>query len=1376
MSAPTGSGKTLAAFLCAIDQLTKLAVAGSLAERTTVLYVSPLKALANDIQLNLIEPLREIRMLFNSTDTPLPEIRTLVRTGDTTQAARRKMLDEPPHILVTTPESLYILLTSRRGREMLSGINNVIVDEIHALARDKRGAHLALTMERLEALVECSLQRVGLSATQKPIDEMARFLVGNGREVSIVNIGHRRHMDLAIEVPRSELTAVPSGETWEEIYDRLADLIQQHRTTLVFVNSRRITERTTHNLAARLGEDAVAAHHGSLSRDRRWEVERRLKEGELKAVVATSSLELGIDIGSVDLVCQIGSPRSMALALQRIGRSGHWRGATPKGRFFATTRDDLVECGALVRALNEGKLDRIISPVAPLDILAQQIVAAAASREWVEDELFDTVKKAAPYARLEREEFDALLTVLSEGISDRRGRRRSYLHRDRVNGVIRGRRNARLSAITGGGAIPEIADYEVRAVPDDVLVGHLDEDFAVESMQGDIFLLGNMSWKIRRVESGVVRVEDARGAPPSIPFWRAEAPSRTDELSDEVSRLRVDLGELPQDKAVAILLRDCGMDQRGAEQAWNYVQAGKQALGCVPSRTCIVAERFFDEAGGMQLILHAPFGARVNRAWGLALRKRFCRSFNFELQAAATENGVLISLSDQHSFPLEAVFSFLTSQTARELLIQALLAVPMFGTRWRWNATRALAVLRFSQGRRVPPPLQRIRSDDLLASVFPEQAACLENIEGDIEVPDHPLVKETLKDCLHEAMDVENFESLIAGIESGAIHCIAVDTPEPSPFSHEILNSNPYTFLDDAPLEERRARAVQVRRSLPPLEAAAHGKLDPQIIKQVCEEVKLPEETPDEIHDALLSEGVRPCEGDEIEGHLKQLVEAGRTYRLEWEQGQARFWFAAERINLVEAAYPDGKIWPDLSTSQKERLALIWKRDQGLDREGAVRELVRARLESSGPVTVQELSQWFHLDQPLLKSALAALEGQGQILRGRFRSVEELEWCDRTLLARIHRRTLNRLRREIEPVSPSMFMRFLFHWQHLIPGTRLHGEEGLALILSQLQGFETSAAAWETSLLPVRLADYEPELLDSLCLSGKFAWARLTPNSNGLVEGPSQRRGIRPTRAAPIAFLERSNLDLFLDLAASEAKAKVSDPESSLSHIAGEVLQQLETWGASFLDDLVRTSGRLPLEVEEGLWELVAAGLVTADGFDNLRRLIDPRRRLASSHRKRKRNRPRVSVSGRWSLLRSPGTAQSGAAADRRKGLELLARQLLERWGIVFRELLRRESLTPAWRDLLMIYRLWEARGEIRGGRFVSGFTGEQFALPEAVDTLRTIRRQAPSKESITISAADPLNLTGIVLPGSRIRPTTATMLQFIDGKLVEEEVAALVI
>ncbi len=1383
ISAPTGSGKTLAAFLICIDRLVRKALSGELTDRTEVLYVSPLKALSNDIQKNLEIPLGEILLLAGQRGMLMPEIRTAVRTGDTLAHERRAMLARPPHILVTTPESLYILLTAAKSREVLRTVESVIVDEIHAVADDKRGTHLALSLERLDQLTGKRLTRIGLSATQKPIELVAHFLTGADRpDPVIVQVDPRRELDLAVEVPGSELSAVASNEMWDEIYDRIAALATEHRSTLVFVNTRRLAERMAHHLAERLGKDAVAAHHGSLSRKLRLVSERKLKAGEIRALVATASLELGIDIGSVDLVCQIGSPRSISVGLQRIGRAGHWRGAVPKGRIFVTTRDDLLECAALVRAIRKGDLDRIAVPEAPLDILAQQIVAMCAAEDWKEDELFQAVRRAYPYRHLARTDFDEIVEMLSEGMASARGRYAAYLHRDRVNGMVRARRGSRLAAITSGGAIPENSLYTVIAQPEGAVVGTVDEDFAVESLAGDIMLLGNTSWRIRRVQSGSVLVEDAQGAPPNVPFWRGEAPARTGELSTHVSELREKISAfVPASDAngqpakgitdaVSWLKLECGLDDAGAEQAVEYVITGRALLGAVPTQTTVIAERFFDESGGMQLVIHAPFGARVNKAWGLALRKRFCRSFNFELQAAATDNGLNISLSEQHSFPLADVFHFLHPNSMRSVLEQAVLASPLFTTRWRWDAGRALALLRFRGGKKIPPQIQRMRAEDLLAAVFPEALACQENLPGDITISNHPLIREVMKDVLTEALDIEGLERVLVDITGGRITCLAVDTPMPSQFSHEILNANPYAFLDDAPLEERRARAVEMRRVLPDAVLGEIGRLDPAAISEVCDDAWPDVRDAEELHDALLTLIALPARTktdahitNRLRAKFEESLPAWSAFfdqlRAEHRAGQAQvdrqtYWVATERIHTFMEIFPSAQFEAPLPNVESLPVS----------REDALLALVTGWIAHGGPVTANQLGNLLTLTVLDLEKTLLRLEASGVVLRGKFTgpASDETEWCERRLLARIHRLTLGQLRKEIQSVTPAQFMNWQLRWQHVAPGTQLLGERGTLEALRQIQGFETPANSWEPQILKRRVADFDPKVLDHLCLTGAVGWGRLSPHPATLEAFKDGKRRVIPTSVAPITFFVREDADWMIPRrAAGEAEV------TGLGADAAAVLRFLRQRGASFFADIVRGTGKLKSEVETALWELVAAGLLTADGFDNLRALIDPKRR--SGQGSGRSSRPRDSA-GRWSLLYSDETYDHGRA------VEAICRMLLGRYGIVFRELLTRETILPKWRELLITLRRLEDRGEIRGGRFVSGFLGEQFALPVAVESLRAMRKQQPSGEIITVSAADPLNLAGIVVPGERVPANSGRVAAFRDGVAVQPEERANVI
>jgi ATP-dependent Lhr-like helicase len=1392
VAAPTGSGKTLTAFLAAIDQLVQQGVAeGGLPDQTSVLYVSPLKALSNDIHVNLEQPLAGISAQLQALGLPPLEIRTAVRTGDTPQAERAAMRKRVPHILVTTPESLYVLLGSESGRQMLAGVRSVIVDEIHAIAGNKRGSHLALSLERLEALCARPLVRVGLSATQKPIEAVADFLVGAGRHCEIVDVGHGRARDLALEVPPVPLEAVMSNDVWELVYDRLAALAAEHRTTLVFVNTRRMAERAARHLSERLGNAVVAAHHGSLAREQRLDAEQRLKRGELRVLVATASLESGIDIGDVELVCQLGSPRSISAFLQRVGRAGHQVGGVSKGRLFPSSRDDLIECAALLDSVRRGELDTLVIPKAPLDVLAQQIVAEVSCQEWQEDALLTLIRRAMPYAQLSEADYQALLAMLAEGYTTRHGARGAYLHRDLVSRSLRGRRGGRLTALTSGGTIADNADYSVLLEPQGFNIGTVNEDFAVESLAGDVFQLGNTSYRIIKVESGRVRVEDAQGQPPNIPFWIGEAPGRSDELSAAVARLRGEVderlaeaesrrsllagdaltrpgiaSELAPTKAegadasagssrlqpaIDWLTDTLGLPAAAARQIVEYLARARSALGALPTQQRLIMERFFDESGGTQLVIHSPFGSRINRAWGLALRKRFCRTFNFELQAAATEDAIIFSLSTSHSFPLDEVWRYLHPNSAEAVLIQALLDAPLFGVRWRWNATTALALPRMAGGRKVAPQLQRMKSEDLLATVFPDQVACLENIVGEREVPDHPLVAQTLDDCLHEAMDSEGWLALLRRIEAGEIELLARDLPAPSPLAMEVLGARPYAFLDDAPLEERRTQAVLNRRWTDPESSDDLGALDAAAIQAVGEEAWPQARNPDELHEALTGLGcIAEAEAQadpQWLAWLSELARGGRATRMQVAQDRA-LWLPIERLALLQSIYPSARCEPVLKP--------LPGFDQHSSEDDALVELIRARLTGFGPLPVPLVARPLALPASAVALALTRLESEGYVLRGRFTpGAREDEWCERHLLARIHRYTVKRLRREIEPVERADFMRFLFDWQHLSEATRMQGREALGTVVEQLEGFQAAAGAWESDLLPARVKDYGGPWLDELCRSGRIVWTRLA----GRIKASSG-----PVRGTPIVLLPRRQLAAWYALA-SEA------PQPELSSRAQKVFETLQTQGALFFDELQQDARLLRSELEDALGELVAVGLVNADSFAGLRALLAPAAKRSRGTRQSRGGSfiGGMADAGRWALVRKGTPAPVETPARRPaldpEALEHIAMTLLRRYGVVFWRLLDREAdWLPPWRDLLRVYHRLEARGDIRGGRFVAGVPGEQFALPEAVGLLRGVRKRPLAGEMIAVSAVDPLNQVGTLLPGERVPAIAGNRILYRDG------------
>jgi len=1637
IAAPTGSGKTLAAFYAAIDMLLQRGLNGELSEGVQILYVSPLKALSNDIQKNLEQPLNGIAEQLHLQGFAPVDIRIAVRTGDTPPSERARMAKKPPHILVTTPESFYLLLTSASGRAMLSTVRSLVVDEIHALLGDKRGSHLALSMERLQHLISSqssgntkdqsgrTLQRIGLSATQKPIDLVANYLVGNATgqsecdssslgevevevegadsrwpkaDCAIVDSGFRRELDIRIEVPKSPLSALMSNEVWDELYGRLVELIESHDTTLVFVNTRRLSERLALALAERLGDDVVCSHHGSMSKDHRHNAEQRLKAGSLKVLVATASMELGIDVGSVDLVVQFSSPKSIATFLQRVGRSGHSINGTPKGILFPLTRDDLIEASALVHSIRRGQLDAIVMPEKPLDILAQQIVAEvsaqvhdrgrdgdtagdepgqrasrrdkskklsapdapeddlwaqgaddcgdvpankqpvdklsvqnqpskeifqplatalaamrtsgstrlsssakpaptpaspevrkaalAAARaglrgteaepasvksdvypketeeieetqetqeieeieeikekesfepmtpldSWCIDELYALVIKAFPFRELTKEEFEETLRMVADGYTSRRGRRGAHLHYDAINRRLRPRRGANLIALTNGGAIPDMFDYQVVLDPEDTVVGSLNEDFALDSMAGDVFTLGTHAWQILRVDGLKVRVRDAQGMNPTVPFWFGEGPGRTVELSQSVSNFRQQIGDLILDESADAAMQWCinavGLPHSAASQVVEYLHAGMAALGAMPTRDTIIMERFFDEVGDMHVVIHSPFGSRINRGWGLALRKRFCKSFNFELQAAANEDSIVISLGSVHSFPLDEVFRYLQSTTVRDVLVQALLDSPMFEVRWRWNATRSLAIQRNRSGKRVPPQFQRMDAEDLIAHVFPDQIACAENLTGRRDVPTHPLVDQTIHDCLTEAMDIDALIELVGKIEREELTLIAKDLREPSPFAQEIINARPYAFLDDAPAEERRTNAIRNRSWADPAEARDYSLLDASAIARVREEAWPLVHNAEELHDALQTLGyITAAEfaDNGFEKWRERLVLEGRLHQL--VQHPQELLFATEDLPKFRALFPE-------CCAQFDTPSFL----EGVcfEPEEALRDLVRSRLEGLGPVTAQRLADEVSLPCVKIDAALLALEVEGFVFQGKFTPRAEqagdgpVEWCERRLLQRIHRYTIDSHRKAIKPVSLQVYTQFLFDEHGLQPvrdddemprssaEPSLDGQTQLQRSLAMLDGISAPAASWEADLYPSRVSDYDPNWLDVLCISGRVTWGRYVQPSasqRALHKGSSG-----PVKTTPIAIMSRANLDIWQAMARAQLKEADEGPRKTrvgqdapsgktFSNTAQRIEADLLTNGASFFDQIQSRSGLLKAQLEEGLAELVGAGRLNSDSFTGLRALLTPASKKQGAHRRRRRS-PMFGVeeAGRWSLLetfapRPADTADTDAMAtarteteaentrrspatpaiirqprasrpnNSRSGwdvldddqLERLISIYLNRWGVLFRSIIERELLAPPWRVLLRALRRLELRGTVRGGRFIAGVGGEQFAFQEAVDGLRSMAKEvaAAKPRYHSLAASDPLNLLNLILPRRKLAKLLNNRVLFEDG------------
>ena len=1359
VSAPTGSGKTLAAFLGAIDELARAAESGTLADAVHTLYVSPLKALSNDIQRNLEAPLAGVQQRLLQAGSDATPLRALVRTGDTPASARERMKRRPPHILVTTPESLYLLLSSDSGRRMLAGVRTLILDEIHALAGTKRGDHLSLSVARLAALVGEPMRRVGMSATLSPLPLLAEYLAGD-EPVDIVDSGHCRPMDLQLALPSAPLGALMSNAVAAQLYDQIAELARQRRTTLVFVNTRRQAERVARQLAERLGADCVAAHHGSLAKESRLDTEERLRAGALRVVVATAALEMGIDIGDVELVCQLGTPRAINTLLQRVGRSGRTVNSVATGRLFPLSRDDLLECTALLGAIADGQLDLLRLAPGALDALAQQIVAEVSARDWRADALYAMFRSARPYRSLARRDFDALVSMLASGYATARGRAGAYLHHDAANGMLRARRGARITALIAGGMIPDQFDCSVVLEPGDDVIGSVNEDFAIESLAGDVFQLGNHSYRILGLSSGRLRVADAAGQAPNIPFWLGEAPGRSEALSAAVSALREGFG------AAYCAMREAGCEAEAAAAAmadWlreryplsaaaaaqlaAYLSVAAEALDGLPHAKRLVFERFFDEAQNMHLVIHAPLGMRINRAWGLALRKRFCRQFNFELQAAALDDCIVISFGATHSFGVTEPAGYLSADSAPDVLSQAVLDTPLFGTRWRWVASAALAVRRRSVAGRTPPPIQRAQAEDLLSLVFPDQLACNENLSGARRIPDHPLVAQTMYDCLHEAMDLDGLVALLARMRDGEVRVVGRELSAPSPLAEEVLLARPYAFLDDAPAEERRTLAVRSQPGMHLDEASRLARLEPDAVDAALGERALRVRDVDELHDALVVMGLvsedeargmvdGPDGADGAERMLDVLAARGSATRLS-RPGARTLWVAAERLADTRTAL-GGTPTPAIAPAPELAADTL-----GGDPETALRILLGARLEFCGPITGAALAAALDLNADALAAAIAALVADGAVLAVRMPGDGAVGWCDKRLLSRIQRIGLLHRRERVRPVSIAAYQRFLLRWQGLGLEEPPSGEAALARAISALDGYEANAASWEASLLPGRVADYDPAWLDALCLRGALRWRRLSPPPSG--------RG-SALRSVAVALITRERAALW------ERLAPRPDP-SHLSGVAQRLAEALSS-GPRFADELA--DGLLDSHLEDGLRELVAAGLAHSDSFAGLRYLM--RRRRAG-----RRAGGLDSLPGRWVATRIEAERPAPDDAD----LMALARVLLRRYGVLFRRLLDAEaSWLPPWRTLLAVCRRLEAQGELRGGRFVEGVFGEQFALPEAIEPLaRESRRSGPARAApdadgpaIVVSACDPVNLSGVLSEGLRVPAQAANRLLYRDG------------
>lgn len=1353
ITAPTGSGKTLAAFLSCINKLVVESQArGCLDDRTRIVYISPLRALSNDIEKNLQDPLEGISRELDRSGLPGHGITTAVRTGDTSAWERQKINRKPPHILVTTPESLYILLTSVSGRNLLSTVGTVIVDEIHALIDSKRGAHLALSIQRLVALVGTPVQRIGLSATVKDKKRVTEFLCNN-YSCKIVDSGSQRERDLQLCLPDSALTAVMSAEVWSQIYDMLVELVAGHRTTLVFVNTRRLAERLSQQLTQRMDESSVSTHHGSLSRAHRLDAENRLKNGQLKVLVATASLELGIDIGDVDLVCQIGSPGSISTFLQRVGRSGHGVNRMPKGRLFPTTLEELVESVALFEAVSSDQLDTLIHIKKPFDVLAQQIIAEVSAREWRLDELYACFTEACSFRDLSRKEFDAVINMLVQGFTNRRGSRFAFLHLDAVNGIVRARRSARLTALTNGGAIPELFDYNVILVPDNFRIGSVNEDFAFESMAGDVFQLGNTSYRILKVEIGKVYVEDARGQPPSIPFWFGEAPGRSPELCESVSNVMQFCEDVfegnSSDPAGCIKKRYC-LDDHTTMQLHDYLYSAYRALGALPKLDTVIFERFFDENDDMHLVIHSVHGSSINRAWGLALRKRFCRKFNFELQAAALENSIILSLGATHSFPLEEVKSYLSSASVKDVVIQAMLDAPLFNTHWRWVCNIGLAVKRYNGGKRIAPQIQRNNAEDLAAQVFPDQLACLENIAGEREIPDHPLVDQAINDCIHEVMNVDGLINVLDCIESERIKLLFKDMSAPSVLSQSIINARPYAFLDDTPAEERRTLALQsaVYGSAPDMQQ--YGLIPGFAIDKLRHECMPLVRNAEELHDALYVFGLLSEDQlnhfPQIHEYLEELRQQGRLFKLNLNQHGCAY-SAAEWRLLMGMVYPE-----QVPADQQVINSNFFKNAD--DREQALVELVRSQLELSSPITQTQLAAQLGLSEADIYAALLRLQHEGFVMQGEIINDGQIHWCERRLLARLHRYALSQARESIRPVSKDAFVRFMIDWHHLSAHTRCRGINAYTAILEKLQGYAIPLNKWR-ELLAARVEGFSLSEFETLFLAGQLVW---------------HRPRIASKNDSRVSGLKKNSLIMIYtrEYAKKLSVNRASDCRPGLSSTAAHVYETLSESGSVFYDELLESTGLLGSQLEAALSELANAGMVISDSFQALLKLVNGGRQKRKMARRIGRVQP---FAGRWSAVRQADQQpEHDEAAYSDDYLITVCMMLLKRYGVIFYSILQRESSLPPWRSLRYMLKRLEARGEIAGGRFVSGVSGEQFADKQAIALLRKSKSDMPLGIH-ALDAVDPVNISQILALGEPIPVTSKGKFIFKQGRFSSVQV-----
>jgi ATP-dependent Lhr-like helicase len=1294
--APTGSGKTLAAFLWALDHLHRLGLEGRLEDRVYVVYVSPLRALNNDIEKNLKEPLAGIRAAAAAEGLRPPEVRMAVRTGDTLAAQRQAMTRRPPHVLITTPESLYILLTAERFRPALAGTRVVIVDEIHALMGGKRGAHLALSLERLQALVEAHApgarpQRIGCSATVSPVEEALAFLTGaTARDPVAIDAGFSRELDLRVVAAVDDFLTAPSDTVWEASLQEIAELVQAHRTTLVFCQSRRAAERLARDLDDRIGEGRVAAHHGSLSRRGRLDAEHRLKQGELRALVATSSLELGIDIGAIDLVIQVQSSRSVATTLQRIGRAGHRLTQVSKGRIVVTKGEELLEAAAVVRSIRERRLDRIAVPQAPLDVLAQQIVAAVAAESIAVDELYGRFRQAAPYRGLGRDDFVAVVRSLAEPLpADVRGVTPRILW-DRVNDRLHARRGSRLLALTSGGTIPDAGLYDVFVADTDLKVGTLDEEFVTESLPGDVFLLGSNAWRIVTVRAGRVLVEDGHGMSPTIPFWRGEHPARSWDLGLAVGRLRRDAAErLDAPDFAAWAAAECGADGRAAAALGAWLRKAGEVLDGVPDDQGIVVESFSDEMGGRHAMIHSVFGMRVNGAWGLALREKMRRLFGLQAEASHVDDGILMSFAPGQVPPDPGRLPTLVPPEELEALLgHALIGSPLFATRFRQAAVRALFIARTQGGQRVPAYLTRLKAD-----------ALLEAVGGQAEFP---VVAETLRECLHDAFDVPRLTRLLERLHDGEMWTRQVDAPLPSPFVYPLLLAWDWAYLDAGHAEERRSDAVVMRKAW----SVAPGPLRPDIVATV--EAELGRTTPER----------RARDPNELAAVLDDLGDL--------DEDEIADRVVAEPRRLLEALAGEGRV---TSITLGGRRAWIPATDRdlyaGLDGDDGLERVALRALRTRGPLTAAGLAVRYGVGDEAVARVLDRLVARGLVRRGAYlEGAAGPQYVHVAVLDAIQRRQVHARRVPRPLAAPEQLSAALLRRHHLHPDHRLVGAPGVLAALELLQGEDIPVRVWEQALLPGRVEGYQREWLDRLGLGGEIVWTVFDVT------------GGDPRRSGRVGVALRENLGWLRHRPASP-------PE--LDARTKNVLLHLQLRGASFVQDLTRVTGLSTADTLATLWALFWAGLVSPDSFSVIVAGTGPPRSTPGAAPPRRRRRrgqsrgvlPQLPLVGRWSAF---GDDEPLGAEERD---EARARLLLSRYGVLARELAGGD-----WSTLRHTLLRLEYGGEVARGYFVEGLSGEQYALADALRDLDAPARRA--EPHVLVNMVDPANLWGRLFALSR--------------------------